>query len=61
MTILHSTSDNSRHIYEPSQVFKACIAEHGEYLKEYMYMDSTNEYTHHFKNIISRKYITVTL
>lgn len=50
-----------RYIFESEEVFAACIAEHGDYLKEYMYMDSTNSYTHHFKHPISRKYITVCL
>jgi len=41
------------------EVFKQCIAEHGEWLKEYMYMYTDDEGTHHFKNIISRKYVAV--
>lgn len=50
-----------RFMFDPGEVFEACIAEHGEYLKEYMYMDSVNAYTHNFKHPISRKYITVCL
>lgn len=59
MKVLSQSGD--RFIFDPNEVFMACLAEHGEFLKEYMYMDSVNEYTHNFKNIYSRKYITVCL
>lgn len=59
MKVLSTVGDNF--IFDPKEVFAACIAEHGEYLKEYMYMDSADGYTHHFKHPISRKYITVCL
>ena len=57
MTVLNTYG--YRFIFDSKEVFAQCIAEHGEFLKDYMYMDSVNAYTHNFKNIISRKYITI--
>lgn len=48
-------------IYEPKEVFAKCIKKYGDSLKEYMYMHSDNENTHHFKNIITREYIMVSI
>lgn len=42
-----------------SAIFRRCIAEHGDWLKGYMYMYSEDEGTHVFKNIVSRRYVTV--
>jgi hypothetical protein len=50
-----------RILCKPSEVFQACAAEHGIDLTNYMYMDSLDATTHNFKNITSRKYITVCL
>jgi len=44
---------------QAQKIFKECIAEHGEWLKGYMYMYTDQDGTHHFKNIISRKYVSV--
>ena len=46
------------YIAESIRIFNECISEHGDWLKDYMYMH-TDENGHHFKNIISRKYVTV--
>lgn len=46
-------------IFEPKEVFAACIEEHGDWLKDYMYMYSEDSNTHAFKNSITRKYVTV--
>lgn len=56
MQVLHNSDVL---IYNPKEVFALCIKEHGDYLQEYMYMHSDNEHVHYFKNIITRKYITV--
>lgn len=41
------------------EVFNKCVAEHGDWLAGYMYMYTDDEGAHHFKNIISRKYVAV--
>ena len=44
---------------QAQEIFKECIAEHGEWLKGYMYMYTDGDNTHWFKNIISSKYVGV--
>lgn len=41
------------------EIFKKCIEEHGDWLKGYMYMHTDSAGVHHFKNIISRRYVSV--
>ena len=44
---------------QAQEIFKNCIAEHGDWLKDYMYMYTDNEGVNWFKNIVSRKYVGV--
>jgi len=46
-------------IASPQEVFEKCIQEHGDWLKEYMYMYTDDEGVHQFKNIITRRYVGV--
>ena len=52
-------------IYESSTVFEALDAQLLEYSKTIeggiMYMHSTDENTHHFKEVWSRRYFTLTI
>lgn len=47
------------YIAQAIEVFNKCVAEHGDWLKDYMYMYTDSEGIHHFKNIISRRYVAV--
>lgn len=44
---------------DANKIFNDCIAEHGDWLKDYMYMHTDNEGLHWFKNIISRRYVAI--
>lgn len=54
-----SDQTKEEYIANAIKVFNLCVAEHGEWLKDYMYMYTDSEGVHHFKNIISRQYVAV--
>ena len=39
-------------------IFEYAIAEHGDWIKNYMYM-GTYDGQHHFKNIMTRRYVFI--
>lgn len=53
------TLTKEQYISNSIEIFNKCIAEHGDWLKDYMYMHTDNDNIHWFKNIISRKYVGV--
>ena len=56
---MDNPTTKEEYISQSIEVFNKCIAEHGDWLKDYMYMYTDDNGTHHFKNIITRRYVGV--
>ena len=59
MTVIHDGELGL--MFDPSEVFKACIDQGYDWVKEYMYMHSDDKFTHYFKHPITRQYKKVSL